>query len=103
MVGVSTEPRVVASRFKMVDSSRSCLGTKVCNLVASKYPCWSSLYLNGGGGGSSVTAAGQEAFMTDGAWDPPLCENIQDVLRYSKCSKVTHTKKKPLRDKTRNH
>jgi hypothetical protein len=43
--GVSTEPRVV------VDSSRSFSGTKVCNPVASKDPCWYSFYLNGGGRG----------------------------------------------------
>jgi hypothetical protein len=33
--------------------------------------------------------AGPEAFVTDGAQDPPLCENIQDMLRYSTRSKVT--------------
>jgi hypothetical protein len=49
VVGVSTEPRAA------VDSSGSCSGTKVCNPVASKDPCWSSFRLNGGGGGSSVT------------------------------------------------
>jgi hypothetical protein len=55
MVGVSTEPREVASGSKMVDSSGSCSSTKVCNRVTSKDPCWSSFCLNGGGGGSSVT------------------------------------------------
>jgi hypothetical protein len=49
VVGVSTEPRAV------IDSSRNCLGTNVCNPVASKYPCWSSFRLNGGGGGSNIT------------------------------------------------
>jgi hypothetical protein len=49
VVGVSTEPRLV------IDSSRSCSGTMVCNPVASKDPCWSSFCLNGGGGGSSIT------------------------------------------------
>jgi hypothetical protein len=81
VVEVSTETREVASRFKMVDSSGGCSGTMVCNSVASKDPCWSSFYLNGGGGGSSVIDAGQESFVTSGAWDLPLCENIQDTLR----------------------
>jgi hypothetical protein len=49
VVGVSTEPILA------VDSSGSCLGSMVCNLVASKDPCWSSFRLNGGGGGSSIT------------------------------------------------
>jgi hypothetical protein len=55
VVGVSTRPRAVASRSKMVDSFGGWLGTMVCNSVASKDPCWSSFCLNGGGGGSSVT------------------------------------------------
>jgi hypothetical protein len=29
-------------------------------------------------------AEDQEAFVTGGAQDPSLCENIQDTLRYSK-------------------
>jgi hypothetical protein len=49
VVGVSTEPILV------VDSSGSCSGAMVCNPGASKDPCWSSFYLNGGGGGSSIT------------------------------------------------
>jgi hypothetical protein len=55
VVGVSTRPRDVASRSKMVDSFGGWSGTMVCNPVASKDPCWSSFHLNGGGGGSSVT------------------------------------------------
>jgi hypothetical protein len=47
--GVSNEPILA------IDSSGSCLGTKVYNPVASKDPCWSSFRLNGGGGGSNVT------------------------------------------------
>jgi hypothetical protein len=55
VVGVSTGPRVVASRSKMVDSSGGCSATMVCNPVSSKDPCWSSFRLNGVRGGSSVT------------------------------------------------
>ena len=36
--------------ISLVDSYGSCLGTKVCNPVALKDPCWSSFCLNGGGG-----------------------------------------------------
>jgi hypothetical protein len=49
VVGVSTKIILV------IDSSGSCLGSMVCNPVASKDPCWSSFRLNGGGGGSSIT------------------------------------------------
>jgi hypothetical protein len=45
--------------------------------------------------------AGQEAFVTDGARDPPLCENIKDTLGISNHSKTTHTRKNSLQDKTR--
>jgi hypothetical protein len=46
VVGVSNEPRLT------IDSSGSCLGTKVCKPVSLKDPCWSSFCLNGG---SSIT------------------------------------------------
>jgi hypothetical protein len=49
VVGVSAEPRFA------VDSSGSCSGTKICNPVTSKDPCWSSFHLNGGGGGCNIT------------------------------------------------
>ena len=41
--------------------------------------------------------AGQEAFMTSGAHDPPLCEKIKDTLGISIRSKTTHTRKFPTR------
>jgi hypothetical protein len=61
MVGVSIEPRVIYLRSKMVDSSRGCSGTMVCNPIASKDPFWSSFYLNGGEGGFSVTRGRQRS------------------------------------------
>jgi hypothetical protein len=46
--------------------------------------------------------AGQEAFMTGGAHDPPLCEKIKDTLGISIHSKTTHTRKSPYKIKQAN-
>jgi hypothetical protein len=55
VVGVSGGSRASAPRSEIVGSSECLSGTFFYDLVTSKYPCWSSFCLSGGGGGSSVT------------------------------------------------
>jgi hypothetical protein len=43
--------------------------------------------------------AGPEAFMTDGALDLPLCENINDTVRILLTFENKHTLEKFLQDK----
>jgi hypothetical protein len=47
---------------------------------------------------------GEEAFMNDGAPDPPLCENMNDTLGISiKVQEPTHTRKNPYEIRQEDH
>jgi hypothetical protein len=47
---------------------------------------------------------GQEAFMTDGAPDSPMCEKMNGTLGiYIKVQEPTHTRKNPYQIRQANH